>query len=729
MKKLFTLVMLLCSFAVSTFAQKTVYIPNEWRNPWPSDSLLYAESDPEGKYTWSKTRSMESDNVILFWDKYYTKNPKELSKSDFYYVDMDYLLSQCEEYYQLESTRLGFVDPETSNVKKYKIMVLMNHTQTWTCYGGGYDFMVPALWLNPSTCKPVGSAVAHEVGHSFHYMCFAEHSGHKDSDSDNTGFHLSNGNGQTIWETTANWQSLHSFPQEFFDMSYMSSIYNRSHNYAFSHEWHRYQAFPFLTYLCEKYNDITTVAQVWNTPMTGQSRGKGSDFNQALMKLKDLSVSDIYKLHFDFACHAVTWDMEFCKPYRQSYHIGNFVYRCALNDNDEYQVALASCPQSTGYNVIPLQIPAAGTEVKVNLTGLAPGAELLDIDPGEYLDGESNYVKLEADANGKRRYQTAQAGSPAWRGFRMGYVALMADGTTQYFSEDKIYCQGRGVKTESYAMTVPEGVSRLWLVVAPALTNYITHRWDDKIADDDMWPYSFTLEGTDLGTDATIYAAPTLDGRDVADITFTYDVVFPADASSYSGTTISVNGRPGAALGTAFQYDMSKLTNKMQAWDERGPQTGKIMFYALTPNGELASSGSTANGYGHWFSAGGNVTSHGSGYLFSEFVPSLLAFTIGQKPGVCNIGDKYTIRQALRYQSKRNKFNNATFIFNVTIGGTTGSATLRSMDYTDPRTQGVSTLSAAGNGEAPIIYNIKGQRLNTPQQGLNIINGQKYLVR
>ena len=30
MKKLFTLVMLLCSFAVSTFAQKTVYIPNEW---------------------------------------------------------------------------------------------------------------------------------------------------------------------------------------------------------------------------------------------------------------------------------------------------------------------------------------------------------------------------------------------------------------------------------------------------------------------------------------------------------------------------------------------------------------------------------------------------------------------------------------------------------------------------------------------------------------------------
>ena len=50
-------------------AQKTVYIPYEWRNR--TDTLIYAENDPNNRYTWSKSRSKESENVIVFWDKYY----------------------------------------------------------------------------------------------------------------------------------------------------------------------------------------------------------------------------------------------------------------------------------------------------------------------------------------------------------------------------------------------------------------------------------------------------------------------------------------------------------------------------------------------------------------------------------------------------------------------------------------------------------------------------------
>ena len=283
MKRLSTLLFLLAITAIA-MAQKTVYIPNEWKNPWPSDSLLYAENDPDNKYTWSKSRSVESDNVIIFWDKYYTKNPKNLSKSDFYYVDIDDLLQKCEDFFDLEINQLGFVNPTTSNLSKYKVMVLMNHTTTWTCYGGGYDYQVSALWLNPATCKPVGHSVAHEVGHSFHYMCYAEHSGHKDSSTDNTGFHLECGNGQTIWEQTAQWQAAQSYPELMFDQSI--GVFHRSHNYAFSHEWHRYQSYWFHYFINQYYNDITTVAQVWNTPMTGQSKGNATDFNQALMKLK-----------------------------------------------------------------------------------------------------------------------------------------------------------------------------------------------------------------------------------------------------------------------------------------------------------------------------------------------------------------------------------------------------------------------------------------------------------
>ena len=136
--------------------KKKVYIPNEWRNPWPSDSLLYKESDPDNKYTWSKSRSVESDNVIIFWDKNYgSKKPSESPST--YRVDEQDLLKKCEAFYDLEINKLGFVDPVTSNIAKYKIMVLLNHTTDWVCYGGGYDFQISALWLGPSAWNIVAT--------------------------------------------------------------------------------------------------------------------------------------------------------------------------------------------------------------------------------------------------------------------------------------------------------------------------------------------------------------------------------------------------------------------------------------------------------------------------------------------------------------------------------------------------------------------------------------------
>jgi hypothetical protein len=704
---------------VESSSNKKLYIPEEWR--WSSG--LYKESDPDGQYTWSKTRSMESANVIIFWDNGYTCNPKDLPKNDFYYVDMDDLLQKCEDFYELESTKLGFVDPETSNVAKYKMMVLMNHTTEWTCYGGGYDFVINALWLNPATCKPVGHSVAHEVGHSFHYMCYAEHSGHQNSSTDNTGFHLACGNGQTIWEQTAQWQAAQSYPELMYDQSIF--VFRNSHNYAFSHEWHRYQSYWLHYFLCQYYNDIQTVAKVWNTPMTGQTNGKASDFSQALMKLKGLSVRDLYKIYFDYACHCVTWDIEACRPYRNPY-IGDFGYRCVLTDNDEYQVTLASCPQGTGFNVIPLQVPQPGTVITTNLTGLNPASKLHDDDPGEYLNGDTQWTKLPADANGDRKYLVSKEGNASWRGFRMGYVALMGDGTRRYFSEDSIYCQGRGEKTEAYSFTVPEGVSRLWLVVSPALKSYITHRWDDKIEDDDMWPYRFNLQGTDISDAAQVYASATLDKRDVADITFTYDVIIPDN----DNVVISLNGRLAAALGTAFQMQPMVLPSRMQQWDERGPANGKIMFYAANGDGSLQQSASTANGYGHWFDADGQVTSYANGILYSEFYPSAMSFVIGQYPGRCASGSTYTLRQTLLYKQNNKNSARANFVFHVTIGGTTASATLRSMEYNDPT--GISDATRLNNKVEIIndnVYDLQGRRVENPSKGLYIVNGQKVVIK
>lgn len=706
-------VALLLAFAANALAQKTVYIPNEWRQN-RTDTLLYKESDPDNKYTWSKSRSMETDNVILFWDKYYTSNPKNLPSSDFYYVDMDYLLQQCEEFYQLESSQLGFVDPVKSNVGKYKVMVLMNHTQEWTCYGGGYDFMVPALWLNPATCKPVGHSVAHEVGHSFQYMCFSEHGGHQDSSTDGTGFHLPLGNGQAIWEQTAQWQGCQSVPSAMFSES--MGVFPNTHNYAFSHEWHRYQSYWFHYYLTQYYNDIQIIGKVWNQPMTG-----AVDFNQALMANKYLTPRALYKMYFDYACRCVTWDLDATAPYRDNY-IGNFNYRCCMASDTAatYQVALSSCPQGTGFNVIPLQLPAAGTEITTTLTGLSVGAPLLASDPGEYVDGDTRFV-----VRSDRHY--VNGGPRASRGFRMGYVALMSDGSRQYFSEDSIYCQGTSTAPADYSMTVPEGVSRLWLVVAPALKTYFVHKWDETIDKDDMWPYRFTLTGTDIGTRAKVYAEATIDDREAADATLTYDITFPASASAYEGINFSVSGRAAAALGTALQMQPTDIGSKLMTWNAQGPTAGKMMFCAVGPDGSLAQSGSTANGYGHWFNTAGNVCAYSAGSLFSEFTPSGLSFSIGQYPGKLSAGSTYTIRQALNYQYKRNSFCRANFVFNITIGPA-ASATLRSIDYTDPRTTGIATHRSTFSAPHS-IYTLTGQRLSQPQKGINIIDGRKVIVK
>ena len=718
MKRFLTLALLLA--ALGAMAQKTVYIPNEWRNPWPSDSLLYAENDPDGKYTWSKTRSVESDNVIIFWDKYYKTNPKELSKSDFYYVDIDDLLKKCEDFFDLEIRQLGFVDAQKSNLSKYKVMVLMNHTTTWTCYGGGYDYQVSALWLAPSACKPVGHSVAHEVGHSFHYMCYAEHSGHRDSQTDNTGFHLACGNGQAIWEQTAQWQACQSYPNLMYDESI--GVFHNSHNYAYSHEWHRYQSYWFHYFLCQYYNDITTVAQVWNTPMTGQSAGNATDFNQALMKLKGLSDRDLFKLYFDYACRMATWDLDVCAPYRNPY-IGYFTYRCVLTPDNEYQVALASCPQGSGFNVIPLKVPAAGTQVTTHLTALSVGAALLDDDPGEYLNGDSQYEKI-AD----RHY--TNGGSRAARGFRMGYVALMQDGTRRYFAEDSVYCTGvkNGV-TEDYAFNVPEGVKNLWLIVSPALKTYTAHKWDENIKNDDMWPYRFSLEGTDIGDDATIYVNPTLDGRKTADCSYVVDINIPRQTQSYLGTAFALNGRAAATLGTAFQLGLDNFAPKMEAWDARGPGNGHLMLYALNTDNTLEQTGSTANGYGHWFDATGKVSSHANGAVYSEFLPQSLMFSIGQYPGRCAEGSSYTIRQALVYKKNPRETATATFTFHITVGGTTASAILRSIDYADPTTQGITTLPWARTSGPVKVFDMQGRQLSHPQPGINIIDGQKVFNR
>jgi len=708
----FTLLFLLS--AVGAMAQKKMYVPDEWKHPWNPDTLLWSESDPNNRYTWSKSRSVESDNVIVLWDKGYGSTLPSKSPEAFR-VDEQDLLKKCEQFYDLEINRLGFVDKEKTNLNKYKVMVLLNHTRDWVCYGGGYDFEVSALWLGPSACKPVGHSVAHEVGHSFHYMCYADASGnnHNSSTSIGTGFHLPVGNGQAIWEQTAQWQANQSYPNEMYAQSI--NVFRKSHNMAFSHEWHRYQSYWLHYYLCDKYDDITTVAQVWRQPTIG-----ANDFNNALMKLKGLDATGLYKLYYDYAAHCATWDMKACSPFRNNY-IGDFDYQCVQTADSTYQVALSSTPQSTGFNIIPLQVPEAGTEIVTHFTALPTGANLADGDPAELMNGETQWAQT-------KRTTYIKNTIPSQRAFRLGYVALLKDGTRMYIQQDSLYCTTSQEVTNDVSMTVPENVDRLWLIVVPAPTRYVQHKWDENMLNDEHWPYRFRLEGTDIGNRATVYVNSVLDGREIADITLNYDVYFPKDAVNHSGATFNISGKALAQLGTAFQVSPSTFGNIIQAWGSDGPGKGKMMFYPLNPtNGATVNRASTANGYGHWFNQNGVVCAYGSGYVFSEFAPSSMSFTVGQYPNRLKDGDTYKIGQALSYRDANGKQATARFWFTIHVGEGSTGALLNNIEYDDPT--GIQQVTFPTRQNQKGIYTLSGQRVEAPtSNGIYIIDGKKTVV-
>ena len=685
--KTFLLTSLLLVSSLFASAAKQHYIPQEWRN-FGNDTLLYAQSDPQNKYTWSESRSVESDNVIIYWDKYYGNTIPTNAGSDFQ-VDVQDLLAKCEAFFDLEINKLGFVDPNNSNLSKYKVMVLLNHTKEWVCYGGGYDFQVSAIWLSPSTCKPVGHAVAHEIGHSFHYMCYAEASQQGTLSSVQTGFHGAVGSGSVTWEQTAQWQACQSYPNEMFQESI--NVFRNSHNLAFTHEWHRYQSYWLFYYLVEKYG-LKAVANVWNYNVN-----EVLDFNQVLMLQQNWSVEELFRQYYDYAAHCVTWDWDACTRYRDNY-IGDLRYAAAVNNNGEYQVAYSSCPQSTGFNAVPLTVPAAGTVLTTTFKALNPGAELAGGDPAQYLNDASVFA-----SSGRTTYNSVSNASS--RGFRLGYVALLNDGTRVYSNDDNVYCQGTGEATADVSFTVPENVSKLWLMVVPAPSTYFQHLWDDTPSNDDQWPYSLSFVNTDLDqSKAIVYVEPTIDGRDIENVTLTYDVYFPAQ-NDYNGTTVTIGGTAAASLGTAFQMNVSEMASKMVDYSAEGPDYGQIMFYAAKADGTLIESSSTANPPGHWFNNEGGVTGWGNNsYLFSEFNPSTMTFTIGQMPNVSSNGQNFTISQALVYNNGLMKAK-AQVVFNIHFDENQTTSSLTSTEFSEAEELD-SPMEGAKIEDATITYDV-----------------------
>lgn len=676
------------SLCASSIQSKGIYIPTQMT----SDG--YSATDTTK--TWCKLRSRESSNIIVFWAKGYGANDPNSSKvASSYRVDIDDMLSKLELFYQENIQRLRFAGDSTayskSNLSKYKMVILLYYTTDWMAYGSGFDDYIGGMWVSPSTCHPVGSTIAHEIGHSFQYQCYCDLKGY-------VGFRYQIGKGNDYWEQTAQWQSYNLYRSEAFT-SYNFTVYTKNYFRAFTHEWQRYASCFYQWYQTQKHG-IDMIGRIWRS-----ATYNGEDPNQVYMTLTGMSVKDFYKEYYDAASKLVTWDLDSLRDYGKNY-IGAQQYNYVDLGGGKFQVPYSYCPQSTGYNVIPLHVPAAGTKISTVFTALPPGCNLAKGDPGKANITDTSYTAV-------TKYNTF-SGSQTKRGFRHGYVALLKDSTRLYFNTDSVYALGADTLSDTTSIVIPENTVKLWYVVSPAPTSYFVHKWSEDETTDDQWPYQIKLLNTD------IFGHINITNQAVVDTTINYTVGFDPSSTTYPATTVTVEGDEASAVGTAFQMQLTDIPSHMVTWSST-MSDNQIMFYAYKGSGVLYSSGSTANGYGHWFDNFGNMVSYPSGYVYSEFDPSTMTFTIGQYPGKCKAGDHFVIRQALRYY-KNGKYARANFVFNIYIGGVPANISTIKEDNTRLNVYNIDgVLVKRGVSRDSATKGLK--------KGIYIINGKEIVVK
>ena len=594
-----------------------------------------------GDSKWSFVRSKQSAHFFVFWQADFGSDPNAASVPEAMRVDVDDMLKKAETFYDMNVKTLKFADVGNgkSNLDKYKMEIYLLYQTEWLATGSGYDDVIGALWVNPSTCKPVGSVIAHEIGHSFQYQVYADllTSGASPNDFSRGfryGFGGNGGNG--FWEQTAQWQSYQSYPMEAFETSNFT-VYTENYHRHICHEWQRYASYFIHYYWADKHG-IDFIGKLWREAKSPE------DPIQAYMRLNSLTVDQMNAELYDAATRFVTWDIAAIRSNGSNY-IGKHTYKFYQLADGTYQVAYSRCPGSTGYNVIPLNLPAAGTVVTSTFTALTPGSALAPGDPGQYNENGTTMTTTKYNASSLTR-----------SGWRYGYVALLKSG-------QRVYGEMNRKTSADIQFTVPENCDRLWLVVSGAPSTYTALPWDEKESNDDQWPYKVKFANTDLLGNITVNPNDT-----PKDLTLTYNISFAADASAYTGTTVNLNTNGDVAkVAQALVMQPSAIAGALLS-AKATPQEGKIAFAAVEPTGSLNYT-TTANGLGFWFDNKGNVIGWGKdndSRLFSEFVSSNFEFTMGQYPGKSKAGDKYTVKEAFVY-TKSGKQYQVTFVFNVTI--------------------------------------------------------------
>lgn len=565
--------------------ERAIYKPREFQQM----DFESAES------TWSFARSKQSTHFIVFWGKGYGENdPNSQAVPAQYRVDIDDLLAKAEEFYDLNINQLKFATKGSTNLDKYKMMIFLHYTTDWMAYGGGYDDVIGALWVSPNTCQPVGSTIAHEIGHSFQYQIRCDQG---NGYGFRYGFGGNGGNG--FWEQTAQWQANQIYTNEIFN-SHHFTVYAENYHRHQIHEHYRYANYFIHYYWADKHGK-EMISRVW------RETRQPDDPLQGYMKINGINSEKLNDEIYDMASKFATWDIPSLRNLGANY-IGRHAYKFEPLGGKTYRVHYDFAPGTTGYNVVPLAVPAAGTVVSTAFEGIP-------------------------NATGYNQVNASLAG------WRYGYVAMLENGT-------RVYGDMHKESTGNASFTVPANTKHLFFVVTGAPTTYSAHAWDENLANDAQWPYKVTFNNTSIKGYVDFE-----EGQEPQDITLTVNAKIPFSDTNYEYVTVSVDA---SQIAQAFVQQASAVSDMITA--------KTIEFVAIEPSGAHVSR-YTANGFGHWFDGSGNVINWGAeARFYSEFNEKTFTFNVGLYPGQVQKGDKTTLQQALVY-----KVGDKTYIAKVVI--------------------------------------------------------------
>ena len=583
---------------------------------------------------WSFARMKQSEHFFVFWEAGFGDDPNAESVPAELRVDIDDLLQKAEKFYNTNITRLGMatVGQGKSYLDQYKMEIYLLYQTEWLATGSGYDDVIGALWVNPSTCQPVGSTIGHEIGHSFQYQVYCDQVLNGAPNDFTTGFRYgydgSNG-GNGFWEQCAQWQSYQDYPQQYFGDGWYNVWPLNCHRH-FENEWMRYASYWLQCYWTEKHGD-KTVASIWQNSrypydaiQTYSQLYNGDSWNATAAEL------------YDYAARMATYDVLGPREYSAA-HLNDYTTKFYDSGDGYYQVAYAQCPGSTGFNIIPLN-PVAGQQISADFVGLEMGSALAAGDPGEYMKSEK------VDGTVTTYNKADKAGNEGWR---YGFAAYLNDGSRKY---SEMFSDANGTAT----WTVPAGTEQLYMIVMGAPKEYVQSAWDENELTDAQYPYKVKFSGTDLKGNFDI--DPTADPKD---ITLQFTVNCAANSPEYLQGTLDLSANRN--LAQAFVLKPSDIVGKIQAVGAQ-PAEGNIVWACLQSDGSYSYNSTANNGF--WCNTQGDNAGWNAGYGYVEF--AALTISYGQYPGKNNAGDSFKLTPTLIYTRDGVQYKAAieiTFVF------------------------------------------------------------------